>query len=423
MHRYSLRAASVLLLSVLVVGGTAGVSGAAAAAGAIPTLTSAVNHDQIPTGGTVIDTATVNGNAADGPPTGSVTFGVCGPTSSATACTSPNDGSAIVNLTSASSNRSKAKVSFSPGGTAGWYCFLDQYSGDSQYAAVSGNDPSTECVHATKGGGATPTITSAFDPPKMAPGNTSVDTVTVTGNVAHGAPTGDMTFYACGPTAKATPCTNPNQGPATVEVSQVSDDSSQAQAEVEASPVGWYCLLEEYSGDSYYKPVSDNSAPSECVHVTNGGGGGPKYTPTISSAARPKTVAYGNTALDTITVTGNATAGSPSGYVDVYACGPTSAATPCTSPNAGPADVQLSPESGDRATGSATLDPGSPGWYCFLDQYTGDSNYRAVSDNKTGSECVDVTDGDSATQGRSTTLTTAGQSSSGAGPAVRLFSY
>jgi hypothetical protein len=314
-------------------------------------------------------------------------------------------------------------VSFSPGGTAGWYCFLDQYSGDSQYAAVAGNDPTTECVQATKGGGATPTITSAFDPPKVAPGNASVDTVTVTGNVAHGAPTGYMTFYACGPTAKATPCTNPNEGPATVEVYPASNDSSTAQAEVLATPVGWYCLLEEYSGDSYYKPVSDNSAPSECVHVTNGGGGGQKYTPTISSVVTPRTVPYGDTALDTITVTGNATAGSPSGYVTVYACGPTSAATPCTTPNIGPADVELSPESGDRATGSATLDPGSPGWYCFLDQYTGDSNYRAVSDNRTGSECVHVTDGDSTTPGRSTTLTTGGQSARGTGPAVRLLAW
>jgi len=265
-------------------------------------------------------------------------------------------------------------------------------------------------VHVTgAAGGSRPTITSAFNPPTMAPGNTSFDTVTVTGNVAHGAPTGDITFYACGPTAKATPCTNPNEGPATVEVKPVSDDSSTAQAEVEATPVGWYCLLEQYSGNGYYKPGSDNSAPSECVHVTNGGGGGHKYTPTIASAVRPKTIAFGNTALDTVTVTGKASAGSPSGFVDVYACGPTSGATPCTAPNIGPADVQLSPESGDRATGSATIDPGSPGWYCFLDQYTGDANYRAVSDNNTATECLDVTNGAATAPGASSTLRASSQ--------------
>ena len=38
-----------------------------------------------------------------------------------------------------------------------------------------------------------------------------------------------------------------------------------------------------------------------------------------------------------------------------------------------------------------TFQPNGTGWYCFLDQYSGDSNYKPVSDNNTATECVDVT--------------------------------
>jgi hypothetical protein len=391
MHRLVIRSSAVVLVAGFVVGGTAGASWAKAGK-AKPTVTSALSSSSIPDGSTVNDTATVTGVAGDGAPTGTVTFGVCGPTSSATPCTSPNDGSATVGLTTGKKHRSTATITIQLN-SPGWYCLLDTYSGDSHYKAASGNNAATECVDVTSGGGGgtyTPTIKSSLSPSSIPAGSTSVDTVTLTGNATAGSPTGSITFYACGPTASAAACTSPNIGGVSVEVSPESGNKSYASVTIQPGSPGWYCFLDEYSGDSHYKAVSDNDPSTECLDVTSGGGGG-TYTPTIKSALSPSTVPYGQTSVDTATVTGNATAGSPSGYVTFYACGPTSSAVACTSPNIGGVSVELSPESGNKSYASVTINPGGPGWYCFLDEYSGDSNYKAVSDNDPSTECLDVT--------------------------------
>ncbi len=402
-RRHLFHRASVVLLVTLLVGATAGVSAASTPHTVKPTLTSALSSPSIPPGGSVTDTATVTGTAKKGAPSGSVTFSVCGPTAGATPCTSPNAGSATVGLSRGAHHTSTASVILEAG-SPGWYCFLDQYSGDTHYKAVSDNNTASECVDVTSGGKTyTPTIASSLSPKTIASGGTSVDTVTVTGKAAAGSPTGTVSFYVCGPTASAAACTSPNLGPFTVGLSTESGNRSTAAITIQANSPGWFCFLDQYNGDANYSAVSDNDAATECLDVTGGGGGGP-YTPTIVSSVSPSTIVYGNTAIDTITVTGNATAGSPSGTVSVYACGPTSTATPCTSPNIGPAVVTLSPESGNRATGSATIDPGSPGWYCFLDQYNGDGNYTTVSDNNTATECLDVTSGAGIAHGATTTL-------------------
>jgi hypothetical protein len=53
-----------------------------------------------------------------------------------------------------------------------------------------------------------------------------------------------------------------------------------------------------------------------------------------------------------------------------------------------------------------TLQVNGTGWFCFLDEYSGDANYQAVSDNDTATECVDVTSsGASAQSGAAATLT------------------
>ncbi len=410
MHRHSFYGASVLFLLVtLMVGATAGVSAASTPRMVKPTLKSALSSSSIPPGGSTTDTATVTGTAKKGAPTGSVTFSVCGPTASATPCTSPNAGSATVGLSPGAHHTSTASVILEAG-SPGWYCFLDQYSGDAHYKAVSDNNTATECVDVTSGGKTyTPTVTSALSPSSIPAGSTSVDTVTVTGKPAAGSPTGSVTFYVCGPTAKATPCTSPNLGPVTVGLSSESGNRSTTSITIQADTPGWYCFLDQYNGDANYTAVSDNDPATECLDVTNGGGGS---TPTITSSVSPSSIVLGNTAIDTITVTGNATGGSPGGTVNVYACGPTATKTPCTSPNIGPAVVTLSPESGNRATGSATIDPGAPGWYCFLDQYNGDGYYTTVTDNDTATECLDVTNGAGTAHAGATTLTgTAGATS------------
>jgi hypothetical protein len=192
-------------------------------------------------------------------------------------------------------------------------------------------------------------------------------------------------------------------------LSSGSKDASTASATLDPDTTGWYCFLDQYSGDGNYNAVSDNDTATECVDVT--GSSSHPTTPTLKSVLSSSTVAFGSSAVDTATVTGSAADGSPTGALTFSACGPTTSATACTAPNVGPVSVEVSPESGDRAVAGVTIEPGAPGWYCFLDQYSGDGNYNAVSDNDTSTECLDVTgSSSSAPPGARTTLTTTGTS-------------
>jgi hypothetical protein len=390
MRRYVFHVITVPLLVVLVVAATAGVSAAKAKRAATPTIKSAVGSASVSVGSTVSDTVTVTGKAKYGAPTGTVTINACGPTSSATPCTTPNMGSATVSLSPGAKNHSTAIADITPT-SAGWYCFLDDYNGDAHYRPVSDNNAKTECFDATGSstGPLTPTIKSALTSSSIPLGSTDTDTVTVTGTAAGGSPTGTVTFSACGPTASATPCTSPNAGSPTAQLSSGPNNSSTASAVLDPGTTGWYCFLDQYSGDAHYNAVSDNNTATECVDVT--GSSSHPITPTLKSAFASSSIPLGSTDMDTATVTGTAAGGSPTGSVTFSACGPTASATPCTSPNAGSATAQVSPGSNHTSTASATLDPDTTGWYCFLDQYSGDGNYTAVSDNDTATECVDVT--------------------------------
>ena len=121
--------------------------------------TSSTGSGSINIGGTITDTATVSnlGNPVGGAPTGSVTFTVCGPTTSAAAC---SDGTAVgtepVALTTGSGGSSTA---ISPGFTptaVGTYCFAAVYNPDStsNYQTskdnLSGDVQTSECFLVTK---------------------------------------------------------------------------------------------------------------------------------------------------------------------------------------------------------------------------------------------------------------------------------
>jgi hypothetical protein len=409
MRRYWSHVVAGLLLVTVVVGSVAGVSAAGVGAArsghlANPTLKTVLSSGSIAAGGSATDTATLTGNKKSGSPTGTVTFFVCGPTTSPTACGSPNISAGTVGLSAETKHRSTAGVTISPG-TPGWYCFLDEYQGDAHYKPVSDDATASECLDVTGSttGPTTPTLTSALSPSSIAPGSSATDFATVTGGAAHGAPTGTVTFSICGATASPTPCTSPNNGPFTVGLSQEPNtDSSTAALTVIPGTVGWYCFLDQYSGDTNYTSVSDNDTATECLDVTSSTTG--PITPTLTTVLSSSSIPFGATATDTATVTGTTAGGSPTGTLTFSVCGPTAQAMPCTSPNVGSATAELSSESNNRSVASGTLDPGTPGWYCFLDQYNGDAHYTSVSDNDTATECLDVT---SSTTGPITpTLTT-----------------
>jgi hypothetical protein len=392
---------------LMVMVATAGVSGAKATHPTKPKMTSVVSSSSIALGSSDTDTVTLKGTAKNGSPTGTVTFSLCGPTTSATPCTSESGLSATIGLTGAAQHRSTADVTFSPV-ASGWYCFLDQYTGDTHYKPVSDNNTSTGCFDVTGSGTTnTPTLTTALSNASVSLGTTVTDTATVTGNSTNGSPTGTVTFSACGPTATATACTVQSGGSATVTLTPESNNQSVASAAIDPGATGWYCFFDQYSGDSHYTSVTDDDTATECVDVTSTSS---PSTPTLATALSSASVSLGTTVIDTATVTGNSTNGSPTGTVTFSACGPTATATACTVHSGGSATVTLTSESKNQSVASAAIDPGATGWYCFFDQYSGDAHYTSVTDDDTATECVDVT---GSTGPPSTpTLTTALSSSS-----------
>jgi hypothetical protein len=98
-------------------------------------------------GGTFTDTATVSG-VGGGPPTGTVTFTVCGPFAAPTACTAsdPTAASAGVRTLNGTDNPATVTSDTVNATGVGYYCFLGVYSGDNHYDPAQDSDTSRECV-------------------------------------------------------------------------------------------------------------------------------------------------------------------------------------------------------------------------------------------------------------------------------------
>ena len=345
--------------------------------------TTAPTNSSINSGGSNTDGVSVAGNAAAGSPTGTVSFYVCGPTASPTACTSQADQvGAAVGLTPGLNDTATAtSASFTPTST-GYWCFAGYYSGDSNYAASS--DTSTdECfdvVSVTSSTMTTPTSSS------IVLSNADGDGVTVTGNAINGSPSGTVSFYVCGPTASPTACTSQaDQVGAAVGLTAGANNTATAtSASFTPTSTGYWCFAGYYSGDNNYSASSD-ATTDECFDVTAIPSGS-KTTPTSSK------VHAGKSNTDQITVTGNAGGGAPTGNVAFYVCGPTVAPASCTSQadQVGTA-VALTPGANDTSTAtSASFVPVGTGYWCFAGYYSGDSNYEASSDTST-TECFNVT--------------------------------
>ena len=123
------------------------------------------------------DGATVTGDSTTDP-TGSVEFYECGPTSSATDCTSASWTQFDTESLSGTANPAEVtSASFTPTST-GYWCFAAVYSGDSNYAGSS-DQTTDECFDVTA---ALPTITT-FSPASGKPGSV----VKITGTNLSGA--------------------------------------------------------------------------------------------------------------------------------------------------------------------------------------------------------------------------------------------
>jgi hypothetical protein len=335
------------------------------------------------------DGVVVTGNAIAGSPTGTVSFYECGSTPSPTPCTSQANpvGSAETLTAGAGNTSSTNSVSFTPDST-GYWCFGADYSGDSNYAA-SADTSTDECFDVTDA--SSTTVTTPTDS-SIVLGNTNTDGAVVTGNSAAGSPTGTVSFYECGPSASATPCTSQSNpvGGAEALTAGAGNTSSTGSVSFTPDSTGYWCFGAYYSGDSNYAASADTST-DECYDVTIAGST-TVTTPTNSS------IVLGNTNTDGAVVTGNSAAGSPTGTVSFYECGPSASATPCTSQSnpVGSAETLTAGAGDTSTTNSVSFTPDSTGYWCFGAYYSGDSNYSPSADKSTD-ECFHVAASSSST--------------------------
>lgn len=344
--------------------------------------TSAPTSSSIVLGGTNTDGVTVTGTATSGAPTGNVQFYECGPTTTATPCTSTAHavGSAV-SLTLGSGDTSTAtSPAFTPT-AAGYWCFSGVYSGDSNYE-TSTDATVDECFH----------VTAASSSSVTAPGASSVvfgtndgDTLTVTGNAAGGSPTGNVQFYVCGPTSVPTACTSTSDPISLAEVHAAPSDTATAISE-EFTPTseGYWCFGAHYLGSSNYTASTDDTT-DECFLTT--------LAPTsVTSTPTNSTINVGQSDTDLAIVHGgNSVGGSPSGTVSFYECGPTTTAVACTSTAhrvGSPVTTTAASGGTSRAT-SASFKPTAVGYWCYAARYSGTTQY-AASTGKAVNECVDV---------------------------------
>lgn len=344
--------------------------------------TSSPTISSITLGQSDIDVAAVTGNAADGSPTGVMSFYACGPASGPAPCTSLADAvGAPLEVSSESGDSATAtSVAFTPS-TPGYWCLSASYSGDANYdpssdATTDGCFDVTSDASSTVDAPATSTITVGQD---------NAGSATVTGTPGGAIPTGTVSFHLCGPTVAPTPCfstADPVGDPVSVVTGE--DDNSVAHSDlfVPTAP-GYWCLAADYSGDTNYVPSSDVTTDG-CFDVT-GATSSTSATPTLS------TIPLGHDDSDVATVTGSAPSQSPTGTVSFYECGPTIMPTACTA-LAHPVGTPVAVTAGSGATATVTspaFTPDAGGYWCFAGYYSGDPNFTTSSDTTTDG-CFDV---------------------------------
>ncbi len=372
-------------------------------------VTTAVGSGVLGASGNISDGVVVSGNATGGSPTGNVTFYTCGPSvASPSACgaSSPNLlATQVVSLTAGTSPDSHASTTAFTPHTTGTWCFGASYAGDTNYAGstdnTTGNGDANECVTVTKAGSGS--VTTAHGSGVLGASGNISDGVVVSGNLTGGSPTGNVTFYTCGP-AVANPSACGASSPNLLATQVVgltagtSPDSSAATTPFTPHTTGTWCFGASYAGDTNYSGSTDNTTgngdANECVTVTKAGSG------SVTTAHGSGVLGASGNISDGVVVSGNLTGGSPTGNVTFYTCGPSVAnpsACGASSPNLLATQVVglTAGTSPDSSASSGFFTPTTTGTWCFGASYAGDSNYSGSTDNTTGNgdpnECVTVT--------------------------------
>jgi hypothetical protein len=127
---------------------------------------------------------------------------------------------------------------------------------NSGYPAATKGNPCLNCVVAFQG---------------SAPvGGSDIGTGTVIGTATDGSPTGKMSFYECGPTAKAQACksTADAVGSPVALIAGTADTATATSVPFWPAAAGYWCFAERYSGDANY-PASSDTSTDGCFDVTS----------------------------------------------------------------------------------------------------------------------------------------------------------
>jgi hypothetical protein len=380
----------------------------------VPTIVTQVSSATTAVGTSITDLATLTG--ANGTVTGTVQFYYCGPFTVATACTFGAAGTH--SLGAAATLGASPPTPAVPGeaastsfpGTTGVspsagdiYCFALLYTPDATapYSPGESNSTTNECVSFTSIG--TGTVTSPTSG-SIVLGDSNTDTATVTGNANGGSPTGTVDFWLCSPAQMTalseTTCASGGTADTGNHVALTAGSNNTATASstaVTPDAVGTWCYRAVYNpatGSSY--TTSNDALARECFSVT------PATTTTVTTPPSGTVTVGATNVTDSALVTGNATGGSPTGFVKFFLCSPTdltnNSETVCTT--GGTADTAnanlpiggVALTTGANHTSSATSDAFTvnvAGTWCFRGEYSGNSNYQASSD-ATSDECFTV---------------------------------
>jgi hypothetical protein len=232
------------------------------------------------------------------------------------------------------------------------------------------------------------------------PGTLVTDTATVTGSGVSDAPTptGDVTFYVCGPIETGlcdTGGTLVGTGTLAETVPGTAEADSPAFDTSGLAP-GRYCFRAEWPGDENYElPLTHaGTGDSECFYIVTL----PSSTltgPVDGSGVSVSSFLLGGTVYDRAVVTGQAAGGDPTGDVNFYVCGPLASPALCTAGGTalpGNPRTLVSDGVDETYTSSATsgaFTPSAPGRYCFRADYGGSDVYDPSSDSAAG-ECFTV---------------------------------
>jgi len=290
-------------------------------------------------------------------------------------------------------------------------CVTDQTSGST--TSVSGK---TATIHLNAGGVVTCTYVNDQNSASMStqtstttpvfPGVAVHDTATVVGSQATHTPSGNVTFFLCGPTAlnSTTPCSSGGtqlSPDGTLSGSGTTASADSADVNTAGAPLaaGRYCFRAVWPGDTNYPgsitEFGGSQGTNECFVVS-------QITTTTQTTPSPGTggtATFGTSVTDHAVITAAQSGGGPiTGTVTFYVCDPTQVSGGHCSSSTGTlvnstsnlTDLGTTPPSASADSSAVTVN--KTGTWCFAAVYTPNTGNYTGSDDSTSDECFTVTD-------------------------------